>query len=257
MNAQTLTEFKRYQAIFGCPPTGPTGATGPAGVAANTGATGPTGSTGAVGPTGVSGEATNTGATGPTGPTGRTGPTGFTGPTGPTGFTGPTGPAGQTGPNTIGGNAVASYYSLVTQPITNFNASIPPPAPTVFTYNNTVVQRDVSLVSSTRLTVAQSGIYEVYYSIQIHKTAGGSPCYTYIWLRKNGLDVPDTNGRVETNSNNGDSLPIVPYIIQLNAGDYIEFVAQADDDHVQILYVPQNGIGPAIPSVITGIKRIG
>ena len=236
MNSQTLTEFKRYQSIFGCPPTGPTG---PAGTASATGATGPTGPTGVVGPTGVAGEATNTGATGRTGPTG------------------PTGAIGPTGPNTLGANPVASYYSLVTQPISNFHATVPAPAPTVFTYNNTVLQQSISLVSGSRITVGVAGVYEVYYSIQLHKTAGGSPCYTYIWLRKNGIDVPDTNGRMEANSNNGDSLPIVPYIIQLNVGDYIEFVAQADDDHVQILYVPQNGIGPSIPSIITGIKRIG
>lgn len=235
MNSQTLIEFKRYQATFGCPPTGPTG---PAGTASATGATGPTGPTGVVGPTGVAGSATNTGATGPTGPAG------------------PTGANGPTGPNTLGGNPIASYYSSTTQPITNFNASSPAPAPTVFTYNNVVLQQSVSLVSGSRITVGVAGVYEAYYSIQLHRTAGGSPCFIYVWLRKNGADVPDTNGRVEANSNNGDSLPIVPYIIQLNVGDYIEFVAQADDDHVQILALGPT-IGPAIPSVIVGIKRIG
>lgn len=256
MNSQTLTEFKRYQAIFGCPPTGPTGATGPtgytgptgpAGLAANTGATGPIGPTGAIGPTGVDGAATNTGATGPTG---------VAGPTGPTGPTGPIGATGPTGPNTMGSNPVASYYSMVTQPITNYNATTPAPLPTVFTYNNTAVQQSISLVSGSRLTVGVTGIYEAYYSIQLHRTQGGSGAFIYIWVRKNGVDVPDTNGRVTTNSNNGDTLPIVPYILSLNAGDYIEFVAQADDDDIQIL-ASTPLIGPAIPSVIVGIKRIG
>jgi hypothetical protein len=229
---------------------GPTGMTGPAGTAANTGSTGPTG------PTGVTGSAGPTGPTGVTGPTGITGATGSTGQTGATGPTGPTGSIGPTGTTNLGSNPVASYYSTTTQPITDATAGPPTPAPTVFTYNSTVVERSVSVVSSSRITVAVSGIYETYYSIQVNRTAGGTNVYIYVWLRKNGLDVPDTNGRVSVNSNNGDTLPIVPYVIELNAGDYIEYVAQADGDNCQILALTPT-IGPFIPSIIVGIKRIG
>jgi hypothetical protein len=123
-------------------------------------------------------------------------------------------------------------------------------------YDNVGFERNVSVVSSSRITVARTAIYEAYYSIQIHRTSGGSPVFVYIWLRKNGLDVPDTNGRVEINSNNGDMLPIVPYILSLNAGDYIEFVLQADDINVQLLTTTPT-IGPRIPAIIAGIKEIG
>lgn len=162
---------------------------------------------------------------------------------------GPPGPQGE--PGSIGNTALGSYYSVNTT-----NVSYPPAAPTVMAYTDTVVQRSVSIVSSTRITVAKTAIYEAYYSIQIHRTTGGSPVFVYIWLRKNGTDVPDTNGRVEINSNNGDSLPIVPYIISLNAGDYIEFVVQADDANVQLLTTTPT-IGPRIPAIIVGIKEIG
>ena len=84
--------------------------------------------------------------------------------------------------------------------------------------------------------------------------------YTFIFgSRKNGADEPQTSGRVSVNSNNGDTLPIVPYIIQLNAGDYVEFAARASDTDCQILAVNAASVpfGPAIPSLIVGIKRIG
>ena len=204
------------------------------------GAQGPTGPTGEQG---IPGSATNTGATGPRGLTGPTGPTGPTGLQGPTGLTGAAG--------SFSNSAVASYYSVST-----ITVSFPPAIPTVMPYDTTVFQRNVSLVSSTRITVAKTAIYEAYYSVQIHRTTGGSPVFVYIWLRKNGTDVPDTNGRVEINSNNGDSLPIVPYILSLNAGDYIEFVIQADDANVQLLTTTPT-IGPRIPSIIVGIKEIG
>ncbi len=123
-------------------------------------------------------------------------------------------------------------------------------------YNGTFYQRYVSVVSSSRITVQKTAVYEAYYSVQIHRTSGGSPVFVYLWIRKNGTDIPTTNGRVEINSNNGDSLPIVPYILELNAGDYIEFVVQADDANVQLLSTTPT-IGPAIPAIIVGIKEIG
>ena len=89
-------------------------------------------------------------------------------------------------------------------------------------------------------------------------TAGGASEYLYIWLRINGIDVNWTNGRIEVNSNNGNQLPIVPYIINLNVGDYIEFVAQGSSTGFQGLSSADilDFIGPDIPSVIVGIKEI-
>lgn len=185
------------------------------------------------------------------GPKGEDGPTGPTGPTGISGSATNTGATGPTGSNTLGSTPLASYYSAITQPI----AGAAGPA-TVFTYNSTIVQRNISLAGTSSITVGVTGIYEAYYSIQIHRTSGGSPVYTYIWIRVNGADVPDTNGRIEINSNNGDALPIVPYILSLNAGDRLEFVAQADSANVQALALAAP-IGPSIPSIIVGIKQIG
>lgn len=163
------------------------------------------------------------------------------------GATGPQGPPGDLSTNPVG-----SYYSDQTQGISNTGT-------TLWTLNNTVVQRSISVIGGSQITVAVAGIYEIYYSAQIHRTSGGSPVYIYIWLKKNGNDEPQTNGRVSVNSNNGDSLPIVPYIIQLNAGDYLEFAARASDTDCQILAVNSGAVpfGPAIPSLIVGIKRIG
>jgi hypothetical protein len=98
----------------------------------------------------------------------------------------------------------------------------------------------------------------VWYSVQLSRSAGGNNVYAYIWLRVNGNDVPDSNGRVSINSNNSDSLPIVPYILSLNSGDSVEFVSQiVGDDTVRALAVTTGMAGPHIPSIIVGIKQIG
>ncbi len=198
-----------------------------------------------------------TGATGPTGPavgdTGGTGPTGATGPTGPTGPTGTTGLAGPPGPT--GSVVAASYYSMVSQPIA-YGAGA---TGTVFSYGPTgfVETGGMSLVSSTQLRVPNTGIYEVWYSIQLSRSQGGNNAYAYIWIRVNGMDVPESAGRISINSNNSDTLPIVPYILSLNANDYVEIVAQATEDHILALAV-STGIAPipSIPSIIVGIKQL-
>ena len=236
--------------------TGPTGPTGPS--SGFTGSTGVTGPTGYIGPTGFTGSTGLTGVSGPTGFTGPTGSTGFTGSTGvtgPTGFTGPTGPTGIQGPagRTGVASVVGNYYSLQTQAIPYGVGA----TGVAFTFDHTSVEQGgVSLVSNSRITVSKTAIYEAYYSIQVNRTSGGTSEYIYVWLRKNGIDVPDSNGRVGTNSNNGDSLPIVIYVLPLNAGDYIEFASQASADHLQILAITSGIPGPAIPSIIAGIKEI-
>ena len=166
-----------------------------------------------------------------------------------TGPTGPQGPQGVAG--SIGTTAIGSYYSMSTQSI-----STPPAAPTIMAYDNTNFERYVSLVSSTRITVAKTAIYEAYYSIQIDRTSGGSPITIYIWLKKNGSNVPDSNSSISINSNNDRILPIVPYIISLNAGDYVEFAIQATDINTRML-AETPAIGPGLPSIIVGIKEIG
>jgi hypothetical protein len=143
---------------------------------------------------------------------------------------------------------------MFTQPISDVST-------TTFTYNSTIVQRNVTLVSSSAITVGITGIYEAWYSIQLSRSAGGNNVYAYIWLRVNGSDVPDTNGRVSINSNNSDSLPIVPYILSLNSGDSVEFVSQIVGDTTVSALALTTGVGgvvgPNIPSIIVGIKQIG
>ena len=215
--------------------------------------TGPIGATGATGPTGNTGATGRTGNTGPIGATGPLGATGMTGPIGATGSRGNTGPTGPIGPTGSGSNVAASYYSNTTQPIAVSTG-------TVFTYTSTFVEvGGVSLdTGKTKMIVPVSGVYEFWYSIELQKTQGGTNTNTYIWPRINGIDLPDSNSRISLNSNNSDVFPIVPYIVSLNAGDTVEFVSQADNDHIIALAVPANTIdsAPLIPSIIVGIKLV-
>ena len=107
------------------------------------------------------------------------------------------------------------------------------------------------------MIIETAGMYEVWYSLQLHSTVS-QDIFTYIWLNINGKDVADTNGRIETKSNTSDSLPIVPYILNLNVGDTISFLSQTNAaTNGDIQGLSTSGVpGPDVPSIIVGIKQI-
>jgi hypothetical protein len=255
-------------------PTGPTGSAGPTGNIGNTGPTGPTGAastvagpTGSVGPTGPTGStgaaSTIAGPTGPTGTQGNTGPTGPTGntgaastvagptgPTGNTGNTGPTGPTGSLGPTGPGGALAywGSFWDTTTQTVGAINT---PQAITINTAD--AANNGVSVVSSSRVTFANGGVYSLTFSIQFTNTstANGS---TQIWLRKNGTNLADTNSHYDVPDKQGSSFSsevfTVNFVLNLAASDYIQVYWQTATTSVQLETLAASGGYPRTPSII-------
>lgn len=128
------------------------------------------------------------------------------------------------------------------------------------TFNNTdaTATLGVSIVSNSRITVANAGIYNIAFSAQIKKTSGGGATQIYIWLKKNGLTLPDTN-TVLTLANNGDLLVAAwNFFANLSAGQYVEIFWYATAASIELHYDASPVVGlPAIPSVIATINRIG
>jgi len=223
---------------------GENGAPGAPGAAGSAGAAGSTGATGAQGPTGAQG------ATGPQGPTGATGPQGATGSQGPQGADGAIGPAGSfTG-------YYGSFYDTTTQAITSINT------PNAMTFNqvspgvNGVVANGVSVVSGSRVTVATSGTYNIQFSAQLAKTDAGNDTMD-IWLRVDGSDAEWTNTEVTITASQR-AVAAWNFMIDLNAGQYVELMYSSADINTQILAAgPQTGpVRPGIPSVIVTVQRV-
>jgi hypothetical protein len=215
----------------GAAPTGNTGSTGA------TGATGPTGATGATGPTGpqgIPGIATNTGATGTTGATGATGATGFTGPT---------------GPMAAGSQYVGNFFDTTTQTVIGANID------TILTINTTSLSLGISIVSNSRITFQNAGIYEISYSIQLDKPSS-SASVVDIWALKNGTAIPQSASQVVLSGADAEQFPFCAYLLNLNAGDYIQFAFRSADAGVQALAVPAFSTVPAVPSIIVVAKAI-
>ena len=224
--------------VSGAGPTGATGATGPIG---------PTGATGATGPTGI-------GATGPTGATGVVGATGATGATGPTGPTGATGPTGLTGATGTGG-VIANWGAFYnTNTIEAAALSTPAEVP----FSNTSGSNGVSIVDETKLTVSSDGVYDMQFSLQLHNQGGGgSGTLATIWIRINGVDVPESATNVTVNTNSPYIVAAWNWVNELNAGDYIELLFAVDNLSIVIIEeAAASGLFPAIPSVIVTLTQV-
>jgi len=143
-----------------------------------------------------------------------------------------------------------SFYSNVRQT----NAGVA--AVNLITYNNTVVTYGTVVNSpGSRIYVSENGIYNLQFSVQLDKT-GGAAADIYIWLRQNGVNVPNSAGKVVVQGANTELIAAWNYVVLLSANDYLE-IAWASTDTAVVIEAFAAATGPpsipAIPSVIVTI----
>ena len=111
-----------------------------------------------------------------------------------------------------------AFQSTATQTVTANTA-------TVMTLNQTDFSNDVSVVTSSKITVVNSGIYNLQWSGQFQNTDTQLQDAS-IWLRKNGSDLTSSTGLVSIPNKhggiNGHTIVGWNYFLQLNAGEYVE-----------------------------------
>ena len=154
----------------------------------------------------------------------------------------------------FGETAVSNYgnfYSTVSQ--TNAGAT----AANVITYNTTDLSSGISIVSSSRITIANAGIYNIEFSAQLQKNSGGDD-QVDIWLAKNGSNVANSNTTIMLHSNPGYEVAAWNFLVQANAGDYYELYWSSSDTTAQIhaASAGTNPTRPAIPSIILSVTQV-
>ena len=137
-----------------------------------------------------------------------------------------------------------SFYDTTTQTAAAINTAY------AMTFNTTDLSVGVTRGTPTsRIYVDRPDVYNIQFSAQLDKTSGGIGLI-YIWLRKNGTDVPDSTTQVRIQGNNAETVAAWNFLLQMNAGDYFELMWEVDDTSVQILTEAASAVHPAIPSVI-------
>lgn len=141
-----------------------------------------------------------------------------------------------------------SFYDTTTQTAAAINTAY------AMTFNTTDLSNGVYVGSPTsRIYVDRPNVYNIQFSAQLDKTSGGVGL-VWIWLRKNGVDVPDSAGQVRIQGNNAELVSAWNYLTQLNAGDYIEIMWETDDTSVILLTEPATAVHPAVPSIILTVS---
>lgn len=119
----------------------------------------------------------------------------------------------------------------------------------------------VSIVSNSRITVTNAGLYNVQFSVQLTNTDSQEHDVS-IWLRKNGTDVAYTNTLLVVpkarSGTDGHTFGAWNFFIQLSASDYVELMWCTDSTSVFIeatspLSTPTR---PATPSLIVTVDRV-
>jgi hypothetical protein len=123
-------------------------------------------------------------------------------------------------------------------------------------FNTTDNSNGVSVGSPTSRLVADfQGVYNVQFSAQLDKTSG-SAAKIYIWLRKNGTNVPNTTTVVTLQGSSAKAVAAWNYIVQLDPAQYVELMWATDDTDVKILAATATSVWPAIPSVIATVTQV-
>jgi len=102
---------------------------------------------------------------------------------------------------------------------------------------------------NSRVYVDTEGIYNFQFSAQLDKISGGVG-FIFIWVRVNGIDIPDSATQIRIQGNNAETVAAWNFVLSLNAGDYFELTWSTDDTSCQILASAATPPVPAIPSVI-------
>jgi hypothetical protein len=130
------------------------------------------------------------------------------------------------------------------------------------TFNTTDFSNGVTMASGSRITVADSGIWNIQFSIQFTTTTNASQDVD-IWFRVNGTNAANSNSRFGFAPRKGvgdpyHTIAAMNYFLTLNANDYVEIMWRTTDIGVQI---EQYAAGtsptrPAVPSAIATISFV-
>ena len=130
---------------------------------------------------------------------------------------------------------------------------------TAITYNNTDTSATsgISILDNSKIKVDTTGVYNIQFSVQLQRTAGGSEKQIIIWLRKNGVDVPSTSTHITMQSNDDYIVSSWNFYLQLNANEYAQLMMY-QDDAIRLIYEVANTSVPypIVPSVILTIQKI-
>ncbi len=130
------------------------------------------------------------------------------------------------------------------------------------TFNTTDFSNGVTIASNSRITVADTGIWNCQFSIQVKNTTNDGQDIE-IWFRKNGTNIDNSNSRfhLPARKSSGDpshTIAAMNFFASMNATDYIEIMWRVSDVGVSIEHYAAgtSPTRPATPSAIVTMSFV-
>jgi hypothetical protein len=124
------------------------------------------------------------------------------------------------------------------------------------TFNTTDFSNGVSIASGSRITVANDGIWNLQFSIQLKNTTNDGQDVDF-WFRKNGTNIDNSNSRFHLVARKGTGDPshiiaALNFFVEMAANDYVEIVWRTENTGVSIEHfgTSTSPTRPAVPSAI-------
>jgi hypothetical protein len=165
------------------------------------------------------------------------------------------GPIGATGATGTTPNLYCGYFYDTTN-----QSSAGTTSSNLVTVNSTATSNGISIVNNSQVTFANAGRYLVNFLGQFTFVGGASNYNITVWWTKNGQAVTNSAYTfTNTGSQNSQVLANVENIIQVNAGDYIQFYWWSGAAGMSLLTTAAgtNPTRPASPSVNLSIFNVG
>ncbi len=147
--------------------------------------------------------------------------------------------------DTITNQAYAFFYSSLDQTYVSANVAY-----AVSFDNSAPFNAGITVASSTQITMAAAGIYEVAVSLQFFNADSADHDAT-VWFKKNGTNITAsaTKVTVPKASDGGAIVLTVSGFDQFTAGQYIECFVSVEDIDVRLDATASSVGPPAIPSI--------
>jgi len=133
--------------------------------------------------------------------------------------------------------------------------------PTAVTYNTTSLANDISIVSSSRVTLAVTGTYNFSYDLQVSNSSTGVDSLT-VWFRKNGSDIAYSAGQTDVPTKhgavNGRTVISTSQMFAVAAGDYIQIFWTTDGGNSSLTEYAAgtSPTHPESPSVMLTVTKV-
>lgn len=132
---------------------------------------------------------------------------------------------------------------------------------TLMTLNTTDFSNDVS-ISSSKITVANAGIYNLQFSVQL-ENSNNAPQDVFIWLKQNGTDIVGSTGKIgmPARKNPGDPFHSIVgwnYYLSMTAGQYVEIYwsTTSADVSIQFYAASASPTKPSTQSVVATLSFV-